>query len=343
MNDWNSDPLNYPSTLAKAVLPTAEEVMQGLREPVIAADAEFTVQCLNPAAERLLGVAAGASLGRPLQALVPGRYSAAEPEVGGGWRLHRWRDGWLAYGPGGGPGDEAVLQRMVEAEQLMAVGQLAAGIAHEIGAPLTAISVAVEYLLKSTPSQAADVRRDLDLVLAQTQRISRLTRRLVDLAKPVEPEFRPTDLNTIVRESAEFVERQLRRDGVECDLVLDGALPQVRGDSHQLQQVLLNLLLNAHRAVLTCPAGQRRIEVRSGCRRDGVELVVADSGPGLEPEDMHRIFLPFFSLAGSTGMGLTVVWNIVHQHEGTIEARSQPGQGASFHVWLPVADHGQGG
>jgi signal transduction histidine kinase len=342
MNEWTASLLSEASRAEPPTSPTLGEVLHGLREPVIVADRQFRVSYANPAAERALGVLPGGSAGRPLPELLPGRYSAPEPDAGDLWRFRRSREGWVAYGSSSATVEEGWTQRVIEAEQLAAVGQLAAGVAHEIGAPLTAISVAVEYLIKSTPPEAEDVRRDLELVLSQTQRISRLTRRLVDLAKPAEPEFKPTDLNAIVQEGVEFVERQLRRDAVQCTILLDGSLPPIRADAHHLQQVLLNLLLNAHRAVLTRSPAERRVEVRTGRQAGWAELTVADTGPGIEPDDLHRIFLPFFSRAGSTGMGLTVVWNIVHQHGGTIEARSQPGQGASFLVRLPLTEHGKG-
>jgi len=228
---------------------------------------------------------------------------------------------------------------MIEAEQLAAVGQVAAGVAHEIGAPLTAISVAVEYLIRGVDIADGGVRRDLEMILAQTQRISRLTRSLVELAKPSEPEFGRVDLNSVVRESLEFMDRQFRHDGIqpEPELATDGGT--VRGDAHQLQQVVLNLLLNAHRALLGVAPGERRLTVCTARRGEDVELVVADTGPGIDPDDLQRIFLPFFSRAGSTGMGLTVVRNIVYQHRGTVEAHSVPGRGASLHVRIPAMDH----
>lgn len=327
------DPALEPS----AALPL---VLDGLSEPVVVTDARFAIRYANAAAERALGVAAGTGAGRSLPELAPGRYAGAAPDGVRGWRFRRHPDGWVVYGVAAGAPDAGWVQRELEAEQLRAVGQLAAGVAHEIGAPLTAISVAVEYLIKGTPPTAEDTRHDLELILSQTRRISRLTRRLVDLARPAEPEFRPTDLNAAVRESVDFVERQFRRDGVHCLSVLDDGLAPVRGDAHHLQQVLLNLLLNAHRAVLSRPDGARRVTVRTRPHPEGVELAVADTGPGIAADDLHRIFLPFYSRVGSTGMGLTVVWNIVHQHGGTVEARSQPGGGATFLVRLPWSSDG---
>jgi signal transduction histidine kinase len=318
-------------------------VLDGLHEPVVLTDEGFAIRYANPPAERALGVGPGEAVGLRMPELVPGRYVDGAPVMARGWRFDRSADGWVVYGEITAEAGDGWVQHTIEAEQLVAVGQLAAGVAHEIGAPLTAISVAVEYLIKSLPAEAEEIRRDLALVLSQTQRISRLTRRLVDLAKPAEPEFRPTDLNAVVRESVAFVERQMRRDGVRCIAVLDGALPPVRGDAQHLQQVLLNLLLNAHRAVLAGESCGKRIEVRTRRLAEGVELSVADSGPGIDPDDLHRIFLPFYSRAGSTGMGLTVVWNVVHQHGGTIEARSRPGEGATFVVTLPSSDDAKDG
>lgn len=322
-------------------MPAVDEVLAVLREPVVLTDAEWRIGYLNAAAQRLLGTGDSACEGRRLPELLPGGYDGDAPQPAGPWRARRARHGWIVVGADPDAEPHGWSGRMVEAEQLAAVGQIAAGVAHEIGAPLTAISVAVEYLIRGSGAGAevGSVRRDLELILAQTQRISRLTRRLVELARPSEPEFGPTDLNLLARESLEFVERQLNRDGIVAITDFAPALPVLRADAHQLQQVMLNLLLNAHRALVRAASAEPRIELRTRCRADAVELVVADNGPGIAADDLQRIFLPFFSRAESTGMGLTVVRNIVHQHGGTVEAHSRPGEGASFHVRLPLPDH----
>lgn len=322
-------------------------VLDGAREAVLTTDGAFRVRYLNAAAVRLLGVPREEARGRPLGALLPGEFDDEAPQVHGAWRIERVPGGWAAYGelpPEGGDGaaGEHWVQHAVEAQQLAAVGQLAAGVAHEIGAPLTAISAAVEYLLKGEAAQQPALHKDLAMILAQTQRITRLARSLVDLARPGEPVLVPIDLNAVVTEGYTLMEKQLRRGGVEGVLTLEAVLPPMRGDANQLQQVLINLVLNAQRAVLSPGARERRIEIGTRAAPDANELVVADHGPGIAEADLSRIFLPFFSRAGGTGLGLSLARNIVHRHGGTIRADSPVGHGATFTVRLPRVNDGDG-
>jgi signal transduction histidine kinase len=318
------------------------EVLDGLREPVVVADPELRIRLLNPAAERALGVDGAAVEGEPLGRVLAGDPAADPVTLPPGWRVERTSGGWAAYGTAAdAPGSETWLQQLVEAQQLAAVGQVAAGAAHEIGAPLTAISVAVEYLLKTEVPRDSPIRKDLEMILAQTQRISRLARSLVDLARPGTPALVPTDLNAVVCEGYELVQRQLRRDDVEGVLELEPDLPPVPGDANQLQQVLINLLLNAQRAVQAAGSRGRRIVVRTRRAGDACELLVSDPGPGVAEEDQPKVFLPFFSRAGGAGLGLSISRAIVHRHGGTLRLESRPGQGATFIVRLPHRDDGR--
>jgi signal transduction histidine kinase len=314
-----------------------EELIAGVREAVVAADAEQRVCFVNPAAERVLGRERAKVEGCALAELLPGEYAMDPPVLTGGWRVERVTEGWAAYGDAmlaAGTGDERV-QQLVEAQQLAAVGQIAAGVAHEIGAPLTAISVAVEYLLKSEVDQGSAVSRDLEMILAQTQRIGRLARNLVDLARPGSPVLAPIDLNAVVAEGFELMQRQLRRNGVDASLDLAGSLPPVLGDAHQLQQVLINLVLNAQRSVLSPSAAEKRIEVHTLGTPEANELIVRDFGHGIPSDDLPKIFLPFFSLSGGAGLGLWLARGIVHRHGGTLRVESQLDRGATFVVRLP--------
>jgi signal transduction histidine kinase len=311
----------------------ATAVLDLMREPVLLADEELTVVHANAAAEQSLNAARGSLAGRQLSAVLPGwREDTGAPGVG--WRLEQLGGRHVAVGEIAT--DMRWMQRMLQAEQLAAVGQLAASVAHEVGAPLTAITVAVEQLLKRECGTCMRGSHDLELVLSQTRRIATLARRLVDLARPGDPMRRPINLNAEVTGAFELVEKQLRRSDIAAVLALDPAVPIVRADPHQLQQVLLNLMLNAGQALRDC-GGSVRVSTRA--QGPWVELVVSDTGPGIQPEDFPRIFLPFFSRSGGTGLGLPLARQIVHAHGGTIDVESQPGQGASFIVRIPVAAH----
>jgi signal transduction histidine kinase len=303
------------------------------REPVVVATSELVVVYANAAAEQALNAQRESMVGRPVNAVVPGwRDDLSEP--GTGWRLEQFGEHVAVFGEI--VSDTRWMQRMLQAEQLAAVGQLAASVAHEVGAPLTAITVAVEQLLKRECGACARGSHDLELVLSQTRRIATLARRLVDLARPGDPMRRPIDFNAEVAEAFELVEKQLHRDDIVAVLTVDPDVPVVRADPHQLQQVLLNLMLNAGQAMRP-DGGAVHVSTRAAGR--WVELVVSDDGPGIQPDDFPRIFLPFFSRSGGTGLGLPLARQIVHAHGGTIDVESQPGAGATFTVRIPVAAH----
>jgi signal transduction histidine kinase len=228
---------------------------------------------------------------------------------------------------------ERLNQRMLEAEQLAAVGQLAASVAHEIGAPLTAITMAVEQLLKRDCDVCGFGERDLQIVLSQTHRISRLTRRLVELARPGIPVLQRIDLNDVVRDTLDLLDKQLKRSHITAKLELADQPCAVKADPKQVQQALLNLLLNAEHALNKCGGGL--LLVRTRRIHNWIELLVADTGPGIDPEDLPKVFLPFFSRSDGTGLGLATVRQIIHGHGGTVEVESVAGQGAAFTVRLP--------
>jgi signal transduction histidine kinase len=304
-----------------------------LREPVVVADEELAVVYANCAAEQALSTTEAAVLGQPLNRVLPGWRDELD-EPGSGWRFERLGTHSVVFGEVAS--DTRWMQRMLQAEQLAAVGQLAASVAHEVGAPLTAITVAVEQLLKHECGACVRGSHDLELVLSQTRRIATLARRLVDLARPGDPMRRPINLNTEVTEAFELLEKQLKRDDITAVLMLDPAVPVLRADPHQLQQVLLNLMLNAGQA-LRERGGTVYVSTRSSGR--WVELVVRDTGPGIQPEDLPRIFLPFFSRSGGTGLGLPLARQIIHAHGGTVEVESHPGAGSTFTVRIPVASY----
>ena len=272
------------------------------QRPFLSLDGELAIQYVNQAACALLG--------RERQALLGARL----PEVIG-------------------RADQHLQQRMAEAEQLAAVGQLAASVAHEIGAPMTAINVTVDQLLKRECANCAFASHDLKVVLSQSKRISDLSRRLVELAKPGQPVFGSVDVNEVAMEVFALVQRTLLRAHIEATLVPSSEKLLVRADAHQLQQVLLNLVLNAQKAL-----GERggTIEVETRRRESMVELIVRDDGPGIDEVDLPKIFLPFWSRSGGTGLGLSMARSIIHAHDGVIEVRSARGKGATFTVRLPV-------
>jgi signal transduction histidine kinase len=238
-------------------------------------------------------------------------------------------------------------QRMSElarVNRLSTAGELTASIAHEINQPLGAIQAnaeTMELILKSASPDidemkeiAADIRRD-------QERASEVIRRLRSLLRKTPFEVRDIDLNEIVRETEEFVSA-LSAVGVARQVDLSNSITQVplpiRGDRIQLQQVILNLIMNAIDAMSDMPSARRKIAVRTRRTDDFAEVSISDAGPGIPPDKLKEVFDPFFTTkAQGMGIGLSIARTIVEAHNGQISAENQTGGGAIFHIQLPLS------
>jgi signal transduction histidine kinase len=230
---------------------------------------------------------------------------------------------------------EALAHGARRAEKLAALGTLAAGLAHELNNPIGIMSSRIELmLLEGASTLPAEVRNDLQVLHRQTQRVARITQGLLSFARRSSGERAPVDLNHIVRETLLLTESQIAKTGVRVTVDLAAELPVILGDADMLQQVVLNLVTNARDAL----AGGGAITIVSRMREGGlVELVVADTGPGIAPEDLPRVFDPFFSTKPTgTGLGLAITHGIVNEHRGTIDVESVPGQGTRFILSFPT-------
>jgi PAS domain S-box-containing protein len=229
-------------------------------------------------------------------------------------------------------------QQVIHAEKLATLGQLAAGVVHELNNPLTSISVYAEYLHKKLGSEGREPG-DLDRlrkIIEGADRIRQFTRDLTTYARPSGTELVLLQLNDVVRQSISFCEHILEAAKARITLTLEPHLPRIYGIPGQLQQVFINLLTNASDAV--SEAGGGRIDVWSEPAQDLVMVWVRDQGIGIRPEDMPRIFDPFFTTkppGKGTGLGLSIVKEIVESHGGRVVAESPPGGGTLFRVELP--------
>lgn len=245
-----------------------------------------------------------------------------------------------------------------QAQKLTAVGMLAAEVAHEIGTPLNIVSGRAEILARTVGPDHPE-RRHLDVILKQTERISGIIRALLDYTRPRQPNLRPEAPVAIIGRVADLVLERSRRRGVRIALDLPVGLPQILADADQLQQLFLNLLLNA---LDVSPEGETvRVSVgpdpilsaedRAGIVRGHVEkpslaIHVLDAGKGLTAEQLDHVFEPFFSTKSQgqgTGLGLPIVEQIVRAHRGQIEMLSIPGRGTEVIVWLLLASPVVGG
>jgi len=221
--------------------------------------------------------------------------------------------------------------QMSRAEHLATLGELAAGLAHEIRNPLAGIAGVIEIIGRDLPvgSPGRDVLKE---VQQEVLHIKRILSDLLDYARPRKPEFRPADLNDSAEHAVNLARQQALSRPVEISLEKAPSLPPVEHDAGQLQQVLLNLLLNALQAI--DGAGKIRVQIVS--HDDQALVSVTDTGRGIAPEHLPSIFRPFFTTKGQgTGLGLSLARRVVEDHGGKIEVTSQPGQGTQFLIWLP--------
>jgi len=233
--------------------------------------------------------------------------------------------------------DAASLQsKLMHAEKMAAVGQLVSGVAHEVNNPLTAILGFADLLMDNTevPESA---RKDLRVILQEAQRTKQIVQNLLSFARQMPPQRKPLQLNPILRRTVQLRSYDFQSHGVEVIEHLDQELPSVVGDSHQLQQVFLNILNNAYDAASE-PGRAARIEIATTRKGNSVEISFRDNGPGISHPD--RIFDPFFTtkeVGKGTGLGLSICYGIVHEHGGEILCYNNTGgQGATFVVSLPA-------
>jgi len=235
---------------------------------------------------------------------------------------------------------QALETQLVQSEKLAAVGQLVSGVAHELNNPLTSIAGLSEFLLEQKELGKKD-RGHLQVIQEQAERAGRIVRNLLTFARKGSAERVPVDLNDVIRRTLSLTAYDLKLKDITVERELSGALPEVFGDRHGLQQVVLNLITNAAQAVAENPRERPR-EITVSTWFDGqVHLRVADTGPGIPDEITQSVFTPFFTTkepGKGTGLGLSLTYSIVESHGGqiTLEPRNPRG-GAAFRVDLPPA------
>ncbi|MBI3244798.1 MAG: GAF domain-containing protein [Chloroflexi bacterium] len=228
---------------------------------------------------------------------------------------------------------------LVRAARLTAVGELAAGVAHQINNPLTTVIADAQLLLKFV-SPDSPAYASAAAIFQAGWRAQRVVQRLLNFSRPDDDQYAPADINASIVEALDLVGAHLTRGGVDLQVTLAPDLPQTPANSHQLEEIWINLLMNARDALIDDRPGIITLTSRVGQNGGAVEVEISDNGRGIPEADRMNIFTPFFTTKGrerGNGLGLSVCQSIVQNHQGEISFESRAGQGTTFHIRLPLA------
>ena len=340
----------------------SENIVESLNIGVLTVDLEDCIESWNPQLEDLLAIPRREALRRHLQDVLPQdlvaeiALRATSDHVSGIYKFHLNTPAGRRLvinasiaplvGKNGARLGRLILldditqrvrleEQMVQTEKLTSLGLLAAGVAHEVNTPLAVISNYIQMLAKQIP--ADDPRqKTIERIVKQTFRASEIVNNLLNFSRTGAAEFVEVNLNSVLEETLTLVQHPFKTAQVNVIKNYTEQLPPVLGSITRLQQVFLNLFMNARDAM---PSGGM-LEVRTGAHNGSVAVEVTDTGSGIPPENLHRIFDPFFTTKATgrgTGLGLSVSYGIIKEHAGKVDVRSTPGKGTSFRLEFPVA------
>jgi PAS domain S-box-containing protein len=233
---------------------------------------------------------------------------------------------------------KAIEQQVLMTSKLASIGELASGVAHELNNPLTGV-IGYAQLLIDSKDVPQEVKSDLNKVYQESQRAAKIVQNLLSFARRRKPEKRYFDANELIQKTLELRSYELKTSNIKVCANLEPKLPEIKADYYQIQQVILNIVINAEQA-LTETGRRGKIAVTTSVIKDHIRISIADNGPGIPKENISRIFDPFFTtkeVGKGTGLGLSVCHGIVAAHGGNIYAESEEGKGAEFIIDLPIA------
>ena len=339
----------------------SENIVESINVGILAADLDGCIGSWNSQLERLTGVPRDIAVGKRLEQVLPlelvatlaGRSGEAGIQHVYKARLARTKARDVLLNIAIAPlvskdqtqigrliifddiTDRADLEsRLVQADKLSSIGLLAAGVAHEVNTPLAVISTYAQMLAKRMNGDEQKTIL-LDKIAKQTFRASEIVNSLLNFSRTSTLDWSEVSLNRVVRDTASLIEHQLEKARVTVAFQLDETLGQIKGNQGKMQQVFLNLFLNARDAM----EGGGVLTIRSFSDGDLAHIEVADTGGGISPEHVDRIFDPFFTTKGAkkgTGLGLSVSYGIVQEHGGSIDVSSSPTQGTRFRLDFPL-------
>jgi hypothetical protein len=347
----------------------SENIVESINVGVLAADLNDRVESWNTQMERLSGIGREDAIGRSLLELFPASLVKHLVRTRGEMRIQHLDKFTLEASRLGNGQTEATFNiaiapliskdnqqigrlvifdditdraelesRLVQADKLSSIGLLAAGVAHEVNTPLAVISSYAQMLAKQVGDDEQKSRM-LDKITRQSFRASEIVNSLLNFSRTSSSEVAEVNVNRVIQDTLALLEHQLRKSSVEVRTDLQEDLDLVKANSGKLQQVFLNLFLNARDAMEEAAPSKRVLEVVTRGGDNGVEVDVMDTGHGIAPEHLSRIYDPFFTTKAAkkgTGLGLSVTYGIIAEHNGVIAASSRPGQGTCFHLEFPA-------
>jgi len=353
----------------------SENIVESISVGILAADLDDRVESWNSQVEQLTGISREAAVGKRFREVLPSDLCFRLDQVKGQTGVHNiykftLRPLGVRQPANGVNGHSSVLaesvvnlavapliskdgrqigrlvifdditerseleRRLVQADKLSSIGLLAAGVAHEVNTPLAVISSYAQMLAKQVSGDEGKSKL-LEKIAKQTFRASEIVNSLLNFSRVSPTEFEEVDLTRVIRETVGLVEHQFGKAGIAIQADFD-ASGTVRGNTGKLQQVFLNIILNARDAM----DSGGRLSIRTSSDSGALRIEITDTGHGIEPEHLARIYDPFFTTKGAkkgTGLGLAVTYGIVKEHSGHIEVESQPGAGTRFVLEFPLA------
>ena len=340
-----------------------EKVFDALREGVIVTGARGTIHYLNRAACELFGIDRNNSIGHPIENAIrgldwtamtrSGRVVSRDLEIT--YPDPRYVNCYVAPLESDETGTDRreiggfvllfsditetrELQREeIESEKLNALTMLAAGVAHEIGNPLNSLNIHLQLIerklrKRADPGLAAELGKSIGIARNEIRRLDFIVEKFLTAVRPTEPRFELTDLNSVVRESVEFLAPEIENRQITVELELDFRLPPIKVDRDQMKQAFYNLIRNASQAL----GSKGALRIRTECDDVNVTVSFADNGEGIAPDKLSKVFEPYFTTKKTgSGLGLLIVRRIVREHGGEIEFESEEGAGTTVSIYLP--------
>lgn len=244
--------------------------------------------------------------------------------------------------------DEKLIERrLIQQERISAIGEITAGIAHEVGTPLNIISANVEFLIRADPKLQNN--EEIAAIREQTSSLTTLVKRLLNFSREHSPEFAPVNINDLIEKTVGLLNHQLQNSGIKTKLSLAPYLPTVDGDGSQLQQVLFNLITNARQAMETSDNGERNLQIITDTAflptetfsRPHIVITISYNGRGIPLDALPQVFNPFFTAnkEGGTSLGLAISHRIVQRHLGLLTIENHLQKGVKTTVRLPLSQN----